>query len=83
MSRIFTLPSNGADFDTGPAKAGGARYAQGPRPSTKVRLRNRRTGEVGEFYVVDSRESLAMPNTLYERVEPDNVDVAPFSPEAA
>jgi hypothetical protein len=44
-----------------------------------VPLRNRETGKVSRYFIVDAREILAMPNTIYERVADE--DSSP--PEAA
>jgi hypothetical protein len=76
--RIVRTADKGPEFDTGPAHVGGKRYANPPKVPSKIALRNRESGKVSEFFVVDSREILAQPNTLYERVQADDT-----SPPAA
>ena len=66
------------DFDTGPPKVGGKRYANPPKVPSKVELRNKETGAVTSHYTVDAREILGQRNSIYERV---NDDTPP--PEAA
>jgi hypothetical protein len=60
------------DFDTGPPKVGGKRYANPPKVPSKVELRNKETGAVTSHYTVDSREIIRQPGTLYERVAADD-----------
>jgi len=85
--RLVKSADKGPEFDTGPAKVGGRLYSPPPPAVSRVKLRQRATGEVSSHAVVDAREILANPASLYERLEgevyPASMGPTPTPPEAA